>query len=243
MKSSKNLIVNIKDVDLNIPIITYESVSLRRSLFKINTNRSKNNLNLNSLEIFKKLNLKFYQSDRVGLYGHNGAGKTTLLRLVAGILKPTYGSILVNGSISSFLDISMGVNLDATGIDNIKIRGALLGISKKYIDDKLEDIINFSELGDFANLPCKTYSTGMLMRLYFSLSTFFHADIYLMDEWLSVGDEVFNQKASKQLKSLLNDASLVIMASHNKELLKSFCNRILILDKGTIKEIDINNFK
>lgn len=185
---------------------------------------------------FDKLNFQFYNGDRVGLWGHNGAGKTTLLRMIAGIYEPSGGSISVNGSIISLLNISLGTQEEASGLDNIYLRAALMGLTKKETSAMLEDVIEFTELGDFVHLPLRTYSAGMRLRLNFAISTAVNADIILMDEWLSVGDEAFVEKAEHRLVQMLEKAKILIIASHDKEMLHRLCNRIVVLDHGNIAE-------
>ncbi len=180
------------------------------------------------------LNFELYEGDRVGLWGHNGSGKTTLLRVLAGIYAPSAGSIRINGTVESFLNISLGMDGEATGIENIHMRAAMMGFSKKETEEKINEIIEFSELGDFIHLPMKTYSSGMQMRLAFSISTCVSADIILMDEWLAVGDAEFMLKARARLDSILEKSKLLVLASHDMALLKASCNRIIRLEHGRI---------
>jgi lipopolysaccharide transport system ATP-binding protein len=180
------------------------------------------------------LNFEFLEGERIGLWGHNGSGKTTLLRVLASIYAPSGGAITINGHVESFLNISLGMEGDATGIENIHMRAAMMGLSKKETNEKMDEIIEFSELGDFIHLPFKTYSSGMQMRLAFSISTCVHADIILMDEWLSVGDIAFVTKAKARLDSILEQTKLLVLASHDMNLLKETCSRIIHLEHGHI---------
>jgi lipopolysaccharide transport system ATP-binding protein len=152
-----------------------------------------------SIEALKNLDLEIVSGDRVGIIGHNGSGKSTLLRLLSGIYEPSSGEIARTGSISSLVDISLGINPESTGRENIFLRGKLMGVSRKGIDEKIDEIIEFSELGDYINLPVRIYSSGMLLRLAFAVSTSITADILIMDEWLSVGDGSFAERASNRL--------------------------------------------
>ena len=154
------------------------------------------------------INLNIRDNERVGLLGHNGAGKSTLLRVLGGVYTPSSGFAEVQGKVGSLIDISLGIDSEATGLENIFLRGALLGIPKKKIEQELEKIIEFSELGDFINMPVRTYSTGMHMRLAFAVSTMITPDILLMDEWLSVGDRDFQNKAEKKLSDLVNQSNV-----------------------------------
>lgn len=180
------------------------------------------------------VSLRFKEGDRVGLIGHNGSGKTTLLQVLAGIFEPTSGSLRVNGKVTSMLGITLGMDLEASGLDNIYLRGALLGSKKKDIRRREEDIIEFSGLGDFIHLPVKTYSSGMAMRLAFSIATSNYADILLMDEWLSVGDREFVEKANRRMDEIVNNASIVVVASHNEKMIEDRCNVVVRLEHGKV---------
>lgn len=179
-------------------------------------------------------NFEAHDGDRIGLLGHNGAGKSTLLRVLSGVYTPTSGRAEVNGNVGSLIDISLGINPEATGLENIYIRGQLLGLSKSTIKKKLDDIVEFSELGNFINLPVRTYSTGMHMRLAFAVATEIRPEILLMDEWLSVGDEEFQHKAETRLKGLVDGANIMFLASHSREMIETTCNRVLVLEHGKI---------
>lgn len=172
--------------------------------------------------------------DRVGLIGHNGSGKTTLLRILAGAYEPISGILHREGRVASLLDISMGMDQDATGYDNIYLRGIMMGLSPKEIKAKTEEIAEFSELGEYLHMPIRTYSSGMHLRLAFSVSTSVDADIIIMDEWLSVGDSDFNAKAAARLNSLVENASILVIATHSEALLQMVCNRAFRMERGRI---------
>jgi lipopolysaccharide transport system ATP-binding protein len=190
-----------------------------------------NNISVSALD---NISFLFQKGERIGLWGQNGSGKTTLLRLIAGIYAPTTGNITVNGKIASLLNISLGMDQEATGIENIYLRALMMGLTRKEIDAKMDEIIDYSELGEFINFPLKTYSTGMNMRLAFSISTSVAADIVLMDEWLSVGDIAFVEKAKKRLNSMLEQSNLLVLASHSRDILESTCTKIIMLEHGKI---------
>lgn len=173
--------------------------------------------------------------ERVGLLGHNGAGKSTLLRVLSGVYHPQSGSALVEGQVSSLIDIGLGINPEATGKENIYIRGALLGMTKTEIDEFYEDIVAFSELGDFIEMPVRTYSSGMHLRLAFAVSTVIKPEVLLMDEWLSVGDESFKHKAEERLTTLVDSAKILVIASHSRDLIEKVCTRVIWLEHGQIK--------
>jgi lipopolysaccharide transport system ATP-binding protein len=193
-----------------------------------------------SIEALRDLDLNIFAGDRLGIVGHNGSGKSTLLRLLSGIYEPSSGSIERSGSIASLVDISLGINGENTGRENIFLRGKLMGLSKKEIDEKIEEIIEFSELGDYINLPVRIYSSGMLLRLAFSVSTSITADILIMDEWLSVGDGAFAERASARLRGLVDESEILIIASHDRDLIEKTCNKVVWLEHGHIKKIGPN---
>jgi lipopolysaccharide transport system ATP-binding protein len=188
-----------------------------------------------SIEALKNLDLEISAGDRLGIMGHNGSGKSTLLRLLSGIYEPSSGMIERSGSIASLVDISLGINAESTGRENIFLRGKLMGLSKKEIDEKIEEIVAFSELGAYINLPVRTYSSGMLLRLAFSVATSIRADIIIMDEWLSVGDEAFADRAEARLNELVDDSEILVIASHSRDLIEKTCNRVLWLEHGLVK--------
>jgi lipopolysaccharide transport system ATP-binding protein len=190
-----------------------------------------------SIEALKNLDLEISAGDRLGIMGHNGSGKSTLLRLLSGIYEPSSGKIERSGSIASLVDISLGINAESTGRENIFLRGKLMGLSKKEIDEKIDEIIEFSELGDYINLPVRIYSSGMLLRLAFSVSTSITADILIMDEWLSVGDGAFAERASNRLRELVDSSEILVIASHTRSLIEESCNKVVWLEHGVIKKV------
>lgn len=183
------------------------------------------------------LNFEFESGARVGIWGPNGAGKSSLLRMLAGIYSPTHGEFRSSGRVASLIDINLGIMPDATGRENILIRGLLWGMTKKEIAANFESIVAVSELEKFIDLPLRTYSTGMQMRLSFAVAMHVKADILLMDEWLAVGDEAFQNKAEKLLHEKVAESELFFIASHSKDLLAKVTEQILILDSGVIKKI------
>jgi lipopolysaccharide transport system ATP-binding protein len=187
-----------------------------------------------SVRALDSLSFEFNQGDRIGLVGHNGSGKTTLLRVLSGIYSPTKGDLRVCGRVVSLLDVSMGLDPDATGFENIYLRGIMSGYTPYEIREKTEEIADFSELGEYLDFPVRTYSSGMLLRLAFAISTNVEADILIMDEWLSVGDNDFSAKAAARLESLVDSASILVLASHSQELIAQVCNRQISLEHGKI---------
>jgi lipopolysaccharide transport system ATP-binding protein len=179
---------------------------------------------------------EIHEGDRVGLLGHNGSGKTTLLRVLAGVYEPSVGTVAVSGKVAPMLAIMLGMDMEATGLENIYMRGVVMGMKPREIEPLVGDICEFSELGDYVHMPVRTYSSGMAMRLAFAISTSVPADIILMDEWLSVGDAEFANKAQARLNGLIEQAKILVIASHNENLIRSNCNRVLRLDHGRVSE-------
>ncbi|MFX1736209.1 ABC transporter ATP-binding protein [Paraburkholderia sp. A1RI_3L] len=178
------------------------------------------------------LTFSFTDGERIGLVGHNGSGKTTLLRALSGVYAPVRGKLSTRGKIASLLDVSMGLDPDATGFENIYLRGILDGLPPARIKSKIDEIAEFSELGEYLNLPVRTYSSGMMLRLAFAISTSIEADILIMDEWLSVGDADFSVKAAQRLEMLVGNASIVVVATHDPSLIERVCTRKISLEHG-----------
>lgn len=174
------------------------------------------------------------EGDKLGLVGHNGAGKTTLLKTLAGIYEPTSGYVRSRGRISNLLDVTMGMDFEATGVENIVLKGLLHGLRRHEIDLVIPQIVEFSGLGDYVSMPVRIYSSGMLVRLAFSIATSFKADILLMDEWLGVGDADFNAKAQQRLAEIVGQASILVLASHNRDIIAANCNRIIEMQHGRV---------
>ena len=223
--------VELKNVMVQFPIYSFRSRSLKSSIVgkmtggKIGRNIS----NQVAVTALHNLSLKLEPGDRLGVMGPNGAGKSTLLRVIAGIYEPTQGSVEVRGRIASLINISLGMELEASGYENIRMRGVMMGLSLKQIKSLEEEIADFTELGPYLNMPIRSYSTGMHMRLGFAVSTAVPADILLMDEWLSVGDEAFKVKAEKRLEEYVKKSSILVIASHSKETIEKLTNKKLIL--------------
>jgi len=228
--------INLESVNVEIPVFNSQGRSLKKTLMGIATG-GKIGLTESGKTVVQSLddiNLKVANHERIGLLGHNGAGKSTLLRVLGKVYTPTSGKARIIGSIGSLIDISLGIDSEATGLENIFLRGALLGLSKKKIEGELPEIVEFSELGDFINMPVRTYSTGMHMRLAFAVSTIIRPEILLMDEWLSVGDQGFQKKAEKRLTEIVDQSNILVIASHSRELIEKCCTRAIWLEHGKI---------
>lgn len=224
-------------VSVDFPIYNASGRSLKKQLMRATTGGRlgadpQGRVIVRALE---GLSFRLGDGDRVGLLGHNGAGKSTLLRLLGRVYEPTAGTVRIEGRIGSLIDVSLGIDPEASGRENIYLRGAMLGLSRAQISHHFEDIVAFSELGDFIEMPVRTYSSGMHLRLAFAVSTVVRPEILLMDEWLSVGDESFKHKAEQRLKDLVQATHILVLASHSRELIQHTCNRVIWLEQGRIR--------
>ncbi|NWF48004.1 ABC transporter ATP-binding protein [Hydrogenophaga sp. D2P1] len=228
--------ISARQLTVEFPIFENSHRSLKKKVLHLTTGGTIGNDAGNHPVVcaLDALDFEFKDGDRVGLVGHNGSGKTTLLRVLSGIYSPTRGQLKIKGKTASLLDVSTGVDPDATGFENIYLRGIMNGFKPSMIRSKIDEIADFTELGEYLNLPVRTYSSGMMLRLTFAISTSIQADILLMDEWLSVGDADFREKAAKRLKALVDNASILVIASHNPELIDNVCNKKLQLEHGKI---------
>lgn len=227
----------VKDVSIDIPIFNAGSRSLKNRLIQAATGGkiSQDVQGRVNVRVLDNISFELKDGDRVALIGHNGAGKSTMLRLLSGVYSPTRGTAVLQGETGSLIDISLGIDPEATGRQNLYIRSALLGISKQDLTTQMNEIIEFTELGDFIDLPLRTYSTGMHLRLAFAVSTIMRPEILLMDEWLSVGDEGFQKKAEHRLNELVQATNILVLATHSRELIERTCNRVFWLEHGQLK--------
>jgi ABC-type polysaccharide/polyol phosphate transport system ATPase subunit len=185
----------------------------------------------------KEVSLSLRVGDRLGIIGHNGAGKSTLMKVLAGIYPPTSGDRVVEGKISSLFDIALGFEMDASGWENIAFRGYLQGETPRSIRAKVQPIAEFSELGQFLDMPVRYYSAGMLVRLAFSIATAIEPEILLVDEVLSVGDMAFQEKARQRMCDMMAKAKLMVMISHDLTSLRKLCDKVLWMDHGRVMQI------
>jgi lipopolysaccharide transport system ATP-binding protein len=232
--------IQVRDLSLYFPVIGADSQSLKRYLKNVAIGGSlarREHSRQQSVVALKNVNFALGPGDRLGLIGANGSGKTTLLRCLAGAYAPDEGWVEVNGRIASLLDLSMGIDSSATGLENIRLRGLVAGLTPKQIAAKTNDIAEFSGLGPFLAMPMKTYSSGMQARLAFATATSVEAEILLMDEWIAVGDADFRQQAQRRLTSLVEQAHVLVIASHETALIKGLCNKVMRMDHGHASEV------
>ena len=230
--------ISIKDLSVEFAIFGASARSLKNTIMSQATGGRvmAGARDIVAVRAIDELNVEIKDGDRVGLVGHNGSGKTTLLRVLAGIYKPAAGRIVIEGRVGTLLDVGAGMDPEATGIENIYLRGYLLGMTRKQIEAQIDEIADFTDLGDFLQLPMKTYSAGMSARLAFGISTSIHNDILLIDEGIGAGDAAFQEKAQKRVESLFARTSIVLLASHSDELIKRYCNRRLRMEHGRLIE-------
>ena len=182
----------------------------------------------------KDVSFKVEKGDRVGVMGFNGAGKSTLLKTIAGVLKPTMGSVRVSGTIAPMLELGAGFDPNYSGAENIYLYGATMGFSRKFIDEKYDEIVEFSELKEFINAPLKSYSSGMKSRLGFAIATAVKPDVLILDEVLSVGDAAFKEKSEQRILDMMDDGVTVLYVSHSTDRIRKLCNKAIILTKGQV---------
>jgi lipopolysaccharide transport system ATP-binding protein len=229
--------MHLEHVTVDFPIYNAKGRSLKNQVFSLATggtigSNSDGHVIIRGLE---DVSLSLTEGERLGLVGHNGSGKTTLLRVLSGVYHPSGGRIVISGKCTSLINISLGIDPEASGRENIAIRGALLGFKKSDLASHQKDIEDFSELGSFLDMPVRTYSTGMQLRLAFAISTVIQPEILIMDEWLATGDQGFQEKANDRLHDLVNKTKILIIASHSRDLLLKNCTRIIWLEHGKVR--------
>lgn len=223
----------LRDVSVTFPVLSFRDRSLRSRFVGAVTLRRKPAVS-HLITALNGVSLDIRAGDRLAIIGANGAGKTTLLRVLAGIYHPTAGSIDVLGRCLSLFDLSAGFDEEATGYENIMRRGLVIGARRSEIDARRAEIAEFTELGDRLDLPLRTYSSGMMLRLIFAVATAVEGEIVLLDEWIGVGDQQFRNKARQRLDEIVARAGILVLASHDVELIKSTCNRAILLEQGRI---------
>lgn len=233
-----NTYIDIKNLSLEFELYDSSNQSIKKQIINkavggfIEHKDSKKTV----IKALNNIDLKINSGDRVGIIGHNGSGKSSLLQVIAGIYEPTFGKIDQHGSLTALIDINQGLDFEATGYENILLKGILHGYSLNEIKKNLNSIIEFSGLGDFINMPIKNYSTGMVLRLAFASSTFKNQNIFVLDEWLSVGDADFLKKCELRLTELIKDSDILVFATHDTNLLNRVCNKFVRLESGKIVE-------
>lgn len=223
--------IEVKDVTMKFRMGSQPINSLKEYV----TTTLKGTLKFNEFVAVNHLSFELKKGETLGLIGRNGAGKSTTLKLISGILKPSSGRIITRGNIVPMLELGAGFDLELTGRENIYLNGAVLGYTKKFLDSKIDEIIEFSELGDFIEMPIRNYSSGMMARLAFSIASVVEPEILIVDEILSVGDAAFQKKSRNRMEELMSGGSTVLFVSHDIEQIEELCDKVLWLEHGTSK--------
>jgi ABC-type polysaccharide/polyol phosphate transport system ATPase subunit len=226
----------LRDVSVEFPIYSGGSRSLKKMLLNSTTqgNLARDASDRITVLALNGITLDINHGDRLAIIGANGAGKSTLLKVLAGIYAPTGGRMHAEGRVSALLTASVGLNPDATGRENIIIRGMYMDVHPRDMRAHVDEIADFTELGSFIDMPVRTYSSGMMVRLCFAVATSLRPEILLMDEWLAAGDAAFLHKARQRMEDFVAGTSILVLASHAMPLLEEWCNRAILLDQGRI---------
>lgn len=230
-------LIELDQVSVAFPLYHGGARSLKKILlFRSSAGRIGRDANQRvTIAALRNISLKVGVGDRIALVGSNGAGKTTLLRVMAGIYEPTIGRVSVQGRISPMFDVGLGIDGELSGYENIRIRGLVLGLSVAEIEERMADIVAFTELEDYLHMPVRVYSAGMMLRLTFAIATCFRPEILLMDEWIVAGDAHFMEKAERRVSKFVSDASVLVLASHDLEICRRWCNKAIWLDQGELR--------
>lgn len=232
MDSKSETLIEVENLSLSFPSLTPADRKLLTDPFKFLLDFYLSRPARKSIEVLRDISFIVEPGDRLGVLGHNGAGKSTLLRLLSGVYSPTYGNIKINGEAKGLFDVSGGMSMDATGLENVYLRGLQMGMTIKSIQAKIPSIMEFTELDDNINRIFGTYSSGMRLRLAFAISTMIETDILLMDEWLGAGDARFKARVKERMGGLVDQSRALVIASHSVPLLKQLCNKGLVLHQG-----------
>lgn len=239
ISGERETIVSLDRVSVSFPVYQGGSRSLKkRVLFHGSAGKIGRDANHKIIiEALREVSFSLSAGDRLALIGANGAGKTTLLRTIAGIYEPIEGSVVTRGRISPMFDINLGIDPDLSGYENIRLRALLLGLSPRTLEEHMPDIVEFTELGDYLDMPVRTYSSGMILRLSFAVATSFRPEILLMDEWILAGDAHFMGKAEARVRNFISRASVMVLASHDLMLCNRWCTMGIWMDQGRVKEL------
>ena len=224
-------IIEVKDVSMRFRMANDNIRSIKEYAVQL----LKGKIKYNEFEALKNVSFDVKRGEVVGLIGHNGAGKSTMLKVISGILKPTEGSVTVRGNIAPMLELGSGFDMDMTGRENIFLNGAILGYSEEFLKSKYDEIVEFSEIGQFIDVPLRNYSSGMIARLAFSIATVVVPEVLIVDEVLSVGDAAFQEKSYRRMMELMHGGTTVLFVSHSLPQIRNMCSRVVWLDHGQMK--------
>lgn len=225
--------IEISDVTMRFRMNTDHILSLKEFV----TKALRGKLHYEEFTALNHVTFDIMQGETLGLIGRNGAGKSTLLKTIAGILKPTEGSVTCHGNVVPMLELGSGFDMELTGRENVYLNGAILGYSEAFLKEKYEEIAEFSELGKFLDIPIRNYSSGMMARLAFSVATVVNPEILIVDEILAVGDMAFQEKSRQRMMEMMSGGTTVLFVSHSIEQIRQMCSRVAWLEHGTLKMI------
>jgi ABC-2 type transport system ATP-binding protein len=228
--------ITTRDASVDFPIFDAKTRSLKKTVLGLVGGKISNDTKVPVIQALHDVTLDIQHGARVGLVGHNGAGKSTLLRLLAGIYEPTRGSAVVEGKVAPVFDLGVGMDPEISGYENIMIRGLFLGMTRKQMEARVDDIADFTELGDFLAMPLRAYSTGMRVRLALGVVTSIDPEILLLDEGIGAVDAAFLEKARDRLSDLVDRAGLLVFASHSDEFLRQLCSSAIWMEQGQVKQ-------
>lgn len=233
MAAERTKMVEVQDVSMCFRMADDRVLSLKEFV----TKGLRGKIRVREFWALKDVSFDVYQGEVVGIIGRNGAGKSTILKVISGILKPTNGTVICRSGVVPMLELGSGFDPDLTGRENIFLNGAILGYSEEFLQEKYEDILAFSELGEFIDVPIRNYSSGMMMRLAFSVATVVNPQILIVDEILAVGDENFQRKSRARMLELMGGGTTVLFVSHSIDQIREMCDRVVWLDHGQVKMI------
>jgi ABC-2 type transport system ATP-binding protein len=228
--------ITTQDASVDFPIFDAKSRSLKKTVLGLVGGNISSDSKVPVIQALRDVSVELQHGARVGLVGHNGAGKSTLLRLLSGIYEPTRGTAVVEGKVAPVFDLGVGMDPEISGYENIIIRGLFLGMTRKQMDDRVDDIAEFTELGNFLSMPLRTYSTGMRVRLALGVVTSIDPEILLLDEGIGAVDAAFMEKARGRLSDLVDRAGLLVFASHSDEFLRQLCTTAIWMEHGQIRQ-------
>jgi ABC-2 type transport system ATP-binding protein len=232
---TSSISIHTQDACVDFPIFDAKSRSLKKTVMGVVGGNIDSGAKVPIIEALKNITLDLGHGARVGLVGHNGAGKSTLLRLMSGIYEPTRGSAVINGRVAPVFDLGVGMDPEISGLDNIIVRGLFLGMNRKQMEARVDDIADFTELGDFLRMPLRTYSTGMRVRLALGVVTSIDPEILLLDEGIGAVDAAFLEKSKKRLAELVERSGLLVFASHSDEFLRELCDTAIWMEHGQVR--------
>lgn len=224
----EELAVKVEDVHIRFNLSKEQVNGLKEYFVKL----IKRELLFEEFWALKGISLEIKKGEVFGIVGLNGAGKSTLLKVIAGVLEPTKGKVKINGTIAPLIELGAGFDMELTARENIYLNGAILGYSRKFLDEKFNEIVDFAEIHEFLDVPLKNYSSGMVARIAFAIATIVEPEILIVDEILSVGDFKFQEKCHNRIRKMLENNVTVIMVSHSIEQIRSMCNRAILIEKG-----------